>query len=86
MKSNSVNLHFRVKYFPEDIGEELIETVTIETFYLEVKSLILKDEIYCPADTCGLLASYTLQVKHGDYDKDRHNEDVLTNQKLLPER
>ncbi|KAJ8961737.1 hypothetical protein NQ318_021337 [Aromia moschata] len=86
LRQNSTNLHFKVKYYPEDIGEELIETVTIEFFFLEVKSSILKDEVYCPADTCVLLASYALQAKYGDYNKDEHNEDILKRQKLLPDR
>lgn len=86
MKKGAQTLHYKVKYYPEDIGEELIETITIEFFFLQVKSAILKDEIFCPADTCVLLASYALQAKYGDYDKDHHNEDILRKQKLLPQR
>ncbi|KAJ8973030.1 hypothetical protein NQ317_012635 [Molorchus minor] len=86
LRHNSTNLHFKVKFYPEDIGEELIEAVTIDFFFLQVKSAVLKDEIYCPADTCVLLASYALQAKYGDYNKDEHNEDILKRHKLLPER
>lgn len=86
MKKQSVNLNFQVKYYPEDIGEELIETITIEFFFLHVKAALLKDEIFCPADTSVLLASYALQAKFGDYDKDHHNEEILEKQKLLPQR
>lgn len=75
-----------MKYYPEDIAEELIENITIEYYFLQVKAQILKDEIYCPADTCVLLASYALQVKHGDFQKDQVNEDVFKKQTLLPER
>ncbi|XP_060523806.1 moesin/ezrin/radixin homolog 1-like [Cylas formicarius] len=80
------NFHFRVKYYPEEVAEELIENITIEYFFLQVKSAILKDEIYCPADTCVLLASYSLQAKYGDYNKDEINEDAVKKQTLLPER
>ncbi|KAJ8922081.1 hypothetical protein NQ315_008722 [Exocentrus adspersus] len=86
LRSNSTNLQFRVKYYPEDVVEELIETVTIEFFFLQVKSDILKDVIYCPPDTCVVLASYALQVKYGDYNDNEHNEDILKKQKLLPDR
>ncbi|XP_050296970.1 moesin/ezrin/radixin homolog 1-like [Anthonomus grandis grandis] len=88
LKDLQKNLAFNyaVKYYPEDVTEELIESITIEYFFLQVKALILKDEIYCPADTCVLLASYALQVRHGDYLKDQVNEDVFKKQKLLPER
>ncbi|KAG5867883.1 hypothetical protein JTB14_035476 [Gonioctena quinquepunctata] len=86
LKNNCTNLHYRVKYYPEDIGEELIETITIEFFFLQVKAAVLKDEIYCPADTCVLLASYALQVRYGDYNPNQHNEDILQKQKLIPDR
>ncbi|XP_066263063.1 moesin/ezrin/radixin homolog 1-like isoform X1 [Euwallacea similis] len=82
----NLTFHFAVKYYPEDVSEELIETITIEYFFLHVKSLILKDEIYCPADTSVLLASYALQGKHGDYQKDQINDDVFKKQTLLPPR
>jgi hypothetical protein len=40
----------------------LIENSTTELFFTQVKNDIVKDEIYCPADTCALLASYALQA------------------------
>lgn len=88
MKDLQKNLtfNFAVKYYPEDVSEELIETITIEYFFLQVKALILKDDIFCPADTCVLLASYALQAKQGDYQKDTINEDVFKKQTLLPPR
>lgn len=81
-----MTFNYAVKYYPEDVSSELIETITIEYFFLQVKGLILKDEIFCPADTAVLLASYALQAKHGDYQKDQINEDVFKKSKLLPER
>lgn len=82
----NLTFNFAVKYYPEDVSEELIETITIEYFFLQVKALILKDDIFCPADTCVLLASYALQAKQGDYQKDTINEDVFKKQTLLPPR
>ncbi|KAH1021400.1 hypothetical protein HUJ04_010918 [Dendroctonus ponderosae] len=82
----NLTFNYAVKYYPEDVSSELIETITIEYFFLQVKGLILKDEIFCPADTAVLLASYALQAKHGDYQKDQINEDVFKKSKLLPER
>lgn len=82
----NLNFQYRVKYYPEDIAEELIEPITIEYFFLQVKSLVLKDEIFCPADTSVLLASYALQAKQGDHSKEEINEDFFKKQKLLPER
>uniref|UniRef100_A0A665TZW6 Radixin-like n=1 Tax=Echeneis naucrates TaxID=173247 RepID=A0A665TZW6_ECHNA len=39
---------------------------------LSVKEAILNDENYCPPETAVLLASYAVQAKYGDYNKDVH--------------
>lgn len=75
-----------MKYYPEEVSEELIERVTIEYFYNHVKNGIVNDKIFCPADTCVLLASYALQVTYGDYNADEHNESTLQQNTLLPDR
>lgn len=55
-------------------------------FFFQVKESILNDDIYCPPETAVLLASYAVQVKHGDYRKDYHVPGYLTREKLLPQR
>ena len=40
--------------------------------YLQVKNAILSDEIYCPPETSVLLASYAVQAKYGDFQKELH--------------
>ena len=57
-KESPLNFKFRVKFFPEDVTEELIQEVTQRLFYLQVKEAILTDENYCPPETAVLLASY----------------------------
>ncbi|MEQ2171731.1 hypothetical protein GOODEAATRI_013788, partial [Goodea atripinnis] len=51
-----------------------------------VKESILNDDMYCPPETAVLLASYAVQVKHGDYSKDYHVPGYLAKEKLLPQR
>ncbi len=51
-----------------------------------MKNAILSDEIYCPPETSVLLASYAVQAKYGDYQKDVHVPGFLSNDRLLPER
>lgn len=46
----------------------------------------MNDDIYCPPETAVLLASYAVQVKHGDYRKDYHVPGYLGREKLLPQR
>ncbi|EUB64035.1 Moesin/ezrin/radixin [Echinococcus granulosus] len=59
---------FMVKFYPENVEEELIQTCTITHFYLQVKSDIMSGKIYCPTDTAVLLASYACVAKYGPYD------------------
>ena len=68
------------------MAEELIQNITLRLFYLQVKNAILSDEIYCPPETSVLLASYAVQAKYGDFQKDLHLPGFLANDRLLPER
>nr|XP_022912313.1 moesin/ezrin/radixin homolog 1-like [Onthophagus taurus] len=79
-------LNYRVKYYPEDIEEELIEDNTIKYFFYQVRHAILNEKIYCPPDTSVLLASYACQARFGDYHNDVHNTDFLKKQRLLPNK
>uniref|UniRef100_A0A665U0P5 Radixin-like n=2 Tax=Echeneis naucrates TaxID=173247 RepID=A0A665U0P5_ECHNA len=71
-KENPLQFKFRAKFFPEDVSEELIQEITQRLFFLQVKEAILNDENYCPPETAVLLASYAVQAKYGDYNKDVH--------------
>ncbi|KAI3386210.1 hypothetical protein SNEBB_010836 [Seison nebaliae] len=84
--STPLQFKFRVKFYPEDVTEELIQDVTLRLFYLQVKDQILETKIFCPAETCVLLASYAVQVKFGDYSTAKDNENYMGREKLLPER
>uniref|UniRef100_A0A0K2UFE4 Moesin/ezrin/radixin homolog 1 n=1 Tax=Lepeophtheirus salmonis TaxID=72036 RepID=A0A0K2UFE4_LEPSM len=85
-KETPLQFKFRAKFYPEDVAEELIQDITLRLFYLQVKNAILSDEIYCPPETSVLLASYAVQSKHGDFQKDFHVAGFLANDRLLPER
>lgn len=85
-KESPLQFKFRAKFYPEDVADELIQDITLRLFYLQVKNAILSDEIYCPPETSVLLASYAVQAKYGDYQKDVHTPGFLSNDRLLPER
>ncbi|KAI4873457.1 hypothetical protein NFI96_027307 [Prochilodus magdalenae] len=85
-KENPLLIKFRAKFYPEDVTEELIQEATQRLFFLQVKEGILNDDIYCPPETAVLLASYAVQTKHGDYNKDYHVHGYLCHDKLLPQR
>ncbi|CAH8656775.1 unnamed protein product [Schistosoma bovis] len=58
-------LHFdvKVKYYPEDPSNELIDETTRLYFYYDVKDDIVSGRIYCPAETAVLLASYQYLIR-----------------------
>ncbi|XP_065908751.1 radixin-like [Dysidea avara] len=85
-KETPLQFKFRVKFFPEDVTEELIQDITQRLFYLQVKDCILSEDAYCPPETAVLLASYAVQAKYGDYNKDIHKAGFLANERLLPQR
>uniref|UniRef100_A0A8C5G5F0 Radixin n=1 Tax=Gouania willdenowi TaxID=441366 RepID=A0A8C5G5F0_GOUWI len=85
-KENPLQFKFRAKFFPEDVSEELIQEITQKLFFLQVKEAILNDENYCPPETAVLLASYAVQAKYGDYNKDLNKPGYLASDRLLPQR
>ncbi|CAF3494066.1 unnamed protein product [Rotaria sp. Silwood1] len=84
--SQPLTFKFRARFFPEEVSEELIQEITQKLFFLQVKESILTDEIYCPPETCVLLASYAMQAKHGDFNDENHRPGSLVNERLLPKR
>lgn len=85
-KENPIQFRFRAKFFPEDVADELIQDITQKLFFVQVKDGILSDEIYCPPETAVLLASYSVQAKFGDFNKEVHRPGYLTSDRLLPQR
>ncbi|XP_029029311.1 moesin-like [Betta splendens] len=85
-KESPLLFKFRAKFFPEDVSEELIQDATQRLFFLQVKEGILNDDIYCPPETAVLLASYAVQAKYADYNKEVHTPGYLNNENLLPQR
>ncbi|XP_028276857.1 moesin-like isoform X1 [Parambassis ranga] len=85
-KESPLLFKFRAKFFPEDVSEELIQDATQRLFFLQVKEGILNDDIYCPPETAVLLASYAVQAKYADYNKEVHTPGYLNSEHLLPQR
>jgi len=85
-KDDPVQFKFRAKFYPEDVDGELIQNITIRLFYLQVRSDILSDEVYCPAETSVLLASHHAQCKFGDFNQAEHGPGLLRGEEMLPQR
>lgn len=58
----SVHFLFLVKFYPEDVEEELIQDITRHLFFLQIKQSILSMQLYCSAEASVLLASYAVQA------------------------
>lgn len=82
-KETPLKFTFKVKYFPEDVSEELIEDITKSYFYHDVKESIVSGRVYCPMETAVLLASYQALINHGRYDPS-HQTGFLNISKYLP--
>jgi len=85
-KEAPLQFKFRAKFFPEDVGGELIQEVTQRLIFLQVKDAVLTEAVYCPPETSVLLGSYAVQVKYGDMRPEQHRKGFLQNDRLLPER
>ncbi|XP_069016816.1 ezrin a [Embiotoca jacksoni] len=85
-KESPLQFKLRVKFYPEDVTEELIQDVTRRLFFLQVKEDLLSEEIYCPPESAVLLASYAVQAKFGNYNKFVHKAGYLSSERLLPRR
>ncbi|CAL8100805.1 unnamed protein product [Calicophoron daubneyi] len=84
-KDARLNFEFRVKFYPEEVSEELIQDITQRLFYYEVKKRIISGDIYCSADTALLLASYQAVVRYGKYDPDTHQRGYLKIANYIPD-
>ena len=76
---------FRAKFYPEEVEGEVIQSITQKLFFMQVKEAILDESIYCPPETSVLLASYAVQVEHGDYNPEVHKAGELSD-RLLPQK
>lgn len=85
-KETPLQFKLRAKFYPEDVGEELIQDVTRRLFFLQVKEDILSEEIYCPPESAVLLASYAVQAKYGEYKRTVNEPGYLSSERLLPKR
>lgn len=82
----TIKLHLKVEFYPEDAEQGLILQITQHLFFLHVKNDILNENIYCPAEEAVLMASFSVQAKYGDYDAEIHKNKFLAKEQLLPKR
>jgi len=84
-KEQTLQFKFRVKFYPEDVINEIIQDSTLRLLYLQVRSDILHENMHCPAEKAVLLSSYACQAKYGNYDKSTLEPSYLANDNILPQ-
>lgn len=85
-KDAPVVFQFLVRYYPESAEDEVIFDVTRRLFFLQIKDMIIREEIYCPPETAVLLAALAVQSKYGDHVPEIHRPGFLAAEVLLPTR
>lgn len=85
-QSKNIHLKLKFKFFPENVTEDVIQDVTVRLLYLQIKDEILTENLHCPADKAVILASYAVQAKFNDFDKEVHGGRYLMNEQLLPRK
>ena len=55
--------NLKIRYYPEDVAEELLQEITRHLLFLQVKDDILNMSVYCPPEASVLLASFAVQAK-----------------------
>jgi len=84
-KEATLQFRFRVRFYPENVTDEIIQGSTLRLLYLQVKADILNETIYSPAEKAVLLASFATQAKYGNFEANVHEAGYLSNDKILPE-
>ncbi|XP_067943468.1 merlin-like isoform X1 [Watersipora subatra] len=82
---SQMHCSFLVKYYPEDISEELIQDITQHLFFLQIKQDVVSENLFCAPEASVLLASYAVQADLGDYDENSFVPGSLRVGSILPQ-
>uniref|UniRef100_A0A671R2X6 Band 4.1-like protein 1 n=1 Tax=Sinocyclocheilus anshuiensis TaxID=1608454 RepID=A0A671R2X6_9TELE len=77
MRTSSWHFNFAVKFYPPD-PSQLMEDITRYYLCLQLRNDILSGCVPCSFVTHALLGSYTVQAELGDFDKDDHGSDYVS--------
>lgn len=79
--AKQLQCELRIRFYPRDIADDVIEAAARHRFYLQVKHEILAGEICVPPAAALQLAAIALQEQHGNY-----KENLVAGDRLLPQR
>lgn len=76
-------LYFLIKFYVESISL-LRNSHTVEHFYLQLRSMVFKDQLEVGSDSVCILAAWALQAAYGDYVDDLTARNHLKKSPILP--
>ncbi|XP_033212753.1 FERM domain-containing protein 5 isoform X2 [Belonocnema kinseyi] len=79
---DSILFSFRVKFYPPD-PLRLKEEITRYQIYQQLKRDLLHGRLYCSPGEASLLAACIVQSELGDYDPEIHEQNYISEHKLL---
>jgi len=85
-KEVPLQFHFRVKFYPESVTDEMKDPVSARLFWKQIKLDIVNGDIYSPPELCVLFAGQSMQAEFGDYDAGKHGAGTVVVASQLPER
>lgn len=65
-KDDQYHFIFSCQFFPESIDDEVTDPVLLRLFWKQIRTGVVKDDIYCPPELCVLFAAQSMQADHGD--------------------
>lgn len=79
---NPIIFCFRVKFYPAD-PTKLKEEITRYFLYLQLRRDLLHGRLYCSHEDASVLMAYIIQSELGDYDPDEHQDNYISEFKLV---
>eukprot|EP00049_Salpingoeca_infusionum_P020689 m.364887 g.364887 ORF g.364887 m.364887 type:complete len:563 (-) comp28930_c0_seq1:281-1969(-) len=81
-----IPFELKVKFYPEDVEEEVFQPATLMSFFYHVHKLIVSQELFCTAKDAVHLASLSLQTQFGDYTPETCPKGYFAASEFLPPR
>eukprot|EP00055_Hartaetosiga_balthica_P006035 m.18532 g.18532 ORF g.18532 m.18532 type:complete len:811 (-) comp4975_c1_seq1:916-3348(-) len=83
-RSDFIELHFAVQFFPIDVTQVLQYSTLYQTF-LSARASIMSGDLEVSNKDAFLLASLGLQATHGDFNPEKHSIGLLSKEDLIPD-
>lgn len=63
-----IKLDFRVRFYPENVEQDLVQNITQRLFFAQVRDQVLSGSLVCCPEMAVKLAAYSCQIMFGDWE------------------